>query len=465
MAKQTGKSNSKTVKSQFGNITVNMSALVREDKLDGKDYLVAPVILAKECVMNGLLYPGEQLAKSCAAWNGRISVVFHPTDENGTPICANQKEVIEKQTVGLLLNTVYDSETTKLKSELWLEKGKVAKVSPRLQELIDNGSNVEVSTGLFLDVNEQEGEFNGKKYHGIAVNYRPDHLALLPDGKGACSWDDGAGFPRTNAKSVHEIVQDALSERSACVTVNEMSHDELRTKLCGLLPASDENTWHYIRDVYDTNFIYEKSLSGSGMTLYKQAYAMDAKDEPSLVGEPIKVQIKIEYVPITNQETKKMDRKQVIDGLITNKLFEETDRAFLEALTDDQLKKVSATAEVKPATNADTTPAPAKTPAPEVKPVVNTETVPATNATEDEATRYGKILYKREKDRLITNVKSNPANAFTDDQLSKMDLETLENVSRLATPVDMTGAGGRPTGNAAAPTVEVLAAPTFATKQ
>ena len=40
--------------------------------------------------------------------------------------------------------------------------------------------------------------WNGKKYSAIAHNFAPDHLALLPDGGGACSWVDGAGMPRIN---------------------------------------------------------------------------------------------------------------------------------------------------------------------------------------------------------------------------------------------------------------------------
>jgi hypothetical protein len=40
--------------------------------------------------------------------------------------------------------------------------------------------------------------FNGVKYEGIARNLRPDHLAILPDDKGACSLEDGCGVNNTS---------------------------------------------------------------------------------------------------------------------------------------------------------------------------------------------------------------------------------------------------------------------------
>jgi len=456
---------SNTMKNQFGNLAVNMSALAKEDKLDGKDYLVFPVILAKECVMNGLLYPSEELSKTAVAWNGRVAVVFHPTDENGTPICANQKQVIENQTVGLLLNMAYETDTTKLKGELWLEKAKVPKVSSRLQELIDNGSNVDVSTGLYLDVIEKEGEFDGKKYRGIATNFRPDHLALLPDGKGACTWEEGAGFPRTNSMSTVEIIQSYLDQTA--VTVNEMSHDELRRGLCNLLPQNGDKSWCYLRDVYDGYFIYEQNEPGGCACLFKQGYAVDAKEELSLVGEPIEVIMKTEYEPVANKEQITMDRKKVIDGLITNKHFDETDRTFLDNLTDDQLKKVDTASQKK----ADTVETPKTNcqgqeadPAADHTPKTETEPKIEVNAMDADREQFGKVLYERERKQHISTIKTNESNSFSDEQLDVMPLAVLENIARLAAPINMQGAAGSPVANAKK-TMEVLETPSFDTKK
>ena len=49
------------------------------------------------------------------------------------------------------------------------------------------------------------GDWNGKAYVGIARNYRPDHLAILPDMKGACSIADGAGLCRNHERGLTTI--------------------------------------------------------------------------------------------------------------------------------------------------------------------------------------------------------------------------------------------------------------------
>ena len=64
---------------------------------------------------------------------------------------------------------------------------------------------MEVSTGLFTENVQANGVFGGKAYHAIATNYRPDHLAILPDQIGACSIEDGAGLLRVNVKNRDEM--------------------------------------------------------------------------------------------------------------------------------------------------------------------------------------------------------------------------------------------------------------------
>ena len=55
------------------------------------------------------------------------------------------------------------------------------------------GEMMEVSTGLFSEIEPKPGVFKGRHYKGVVRNLRPDHLAILPDSIGACSIADGAG--------------------------------------------------------------------------------------------------------------------------------------------------------------------------------------------------------------------------------------------------------------------------------
>lgn len=172
-----------------------MSALIKKDKLGGRDHFVVPTILITEGVHNNVLYTAEELAKFPQSWNGEPVVIWHP-ELNGKPVTANSPEIYEKQTVGKLYNCTFSD--GKLRGECWIDCEKVKEVSPEVVKMLQEEKPIEVSTGLFVEDEQKEGLWNGEKYLRIAHHFRPDHLALLPGGKGACSWDDGAGMPRLN---------------------------------------------------------------------------------------------------------------------------------------------------------------------------------------------------------------------------------------------------------------------------
>lgn len=186
---------------QFQRITANLTKAVRHDKIGDIEYLVVPTIMMVEGVHSGsggaLLYLKEELEKIPEIWNHKPVVVYHPF-KNGLPASACSADILNSRQVGILLNTTFAD--SKLKTEVWLDVKKTKKVDKRVLEAIENEDVMEVSTGLFTDNEAVEGEWNGEKYEAIARNYRPDHLALLPDQKGACSVEDGAGFLRLNSE-------------------------------------------------------------------------------------------------------------------------------------------------------------------------------------------------------------------------------------------------------------------------
>ena len=186
----------------FSSFTFNIKtdkAQTRYETLEGKQYLVVPCVMMTEGVHEGsmgpLFYPAEELSKVPAVWNGKPVVVYHP-QFNGMSISACDPVIFETQKIGQLFNTRW--EDGKLKTECWIDEEKAKQVDDRVIQAIENGQMMEVSTGLFTDNEQTEGEWNGEHFTGIARNYRPDHLAILPDLKGACSIEDGAGLLRNS---------------------------------------------------------------------------------------------------------------------------------------------------------------------------------------------------------------------------------------------------------------------------
>jgi len=183
----------------FQKITTNFVGVVRNDTMEGRDYLVAPMIMIVEGVHEGsngpLYYPADELSKTPAVWNHKPVVVYHP-QANGEGVSACDPDILTNRKVGVIMNTTFDA--GKLKAEAWLEIDRMNRVDERIAEAIEKNEAMELSTGLFTDNENTEGDWNGEHYDAIARNYRPDHLALLPDLKGACSIEDGAGFLRLN---------------------------------------------------------------------------------------------------------------------------------------------------------------------------------------------------------------------------------------------------------------------------
>lgn len=165
---------------------------VQKKKYKGREYYVAPVIMAKECVMNGIFYPSEELEKFPGAWDGRPVTLFHPKNADGDFISANDSETSEDIHFGFLRNTKYDDG---LRANSWLDIEHAKKVRPEVLEYYEGKKDrLEVSTGLWGDIIPVKGKHEEDHYDGIMTNIRPDHLALLPGGEGACNWETGCGL-------------------------------------------------------------------------------------------------------------------------------------------------------------------------------------------------------------------------------------------------------------------------------
>lgn len=196
-------------------VVVNFSGTLTRKKVQGRWYYVTNSVLIVPGVLPGsqgpLLYRPEDIALNYQSWNGMPIVVWHPTGDDNLPITARQPSVLDKFQIGY----VYNAEIRKdgaLVAETWFDEEltrqfdvhlpSAYRITPRLLA----GDSIELSTGLYTDnYPAPEGAvYNGKKgpiqYTHVARNYRPDHLAVLPDQVGACSVTDGCGVNIRNAK-------------------------------------------------------------------------------------------------------------------------------------------------------------------------------------------------------------------------------------------------------------------------
>ncbi len=186
-------------------LLANISGQVRRATFNGRDYLIAPATSITPGVLTGsrgaLYYPPDEIGKDVASWNGMPIVARHPLDGD-VPVSARNPGVLERQGIGTVFETAVAN--GKLQLELWFDIDATRRVDDRILRAIEAGRPVELSTGLYVDAvdapqgavhngTDRDGQSYERPYSHIARNYRPDHIAILMDEKGACSVADGCG--------------------------------------------------------------------------------------------------------------------------------------------------------------------------------------------------------------------------------------------------------------------------------
>lgn len=168
---------------------------VRSETHQNRPHIVVPVVMMVEgvhCGSHGAIFHSiDELGRFPGAWDGIPVAILHP-EEDGNPISANSPDIVDSQVVGRVYHTKVDE--NRLRAECWIDVERIAEFSPVTLQYIQKKKPLEISVGVFTDDEECSGTWNGEEYYAIARNHRPDHLALLPGGAGACSWEDGCGI-------------------------------------------------------------------------------------------------------------------------------------------------------------------------------------------------------------------------------------------------------------------------------
>lgn len=442
----------------YQRITLNVGgSKLRREELEGRMHLVVPAAILPPGVIEGsagaVYYPDEENAKSANSWNHKPIVVYHP-DKDGVPVSACDPVILNTRKIGILLKT---RNKKKLLTECWLDEEKTRSVDNRILNALNKGEKIEVSTGLEFDEFGGEGEFDGKKYRTTARNYRPDHLAVLPDKTGAYSVADGGGMWAWNEQAAYQpesrqlvfrkMIQEALRPMGFSATNNELSMSDISSQLCELLAAKlgePGKYWGgYVCEIYPDSkqVIYEDK----GYQKWMISYTLD-NDEVSLIGEPVAVERVTEYktadgsyvgnssgrLVLKEKETNPMafDKKTHVNTLIGHG-FDETDRVALEAMPDTALEKV------KPIVA--TPPVPTPTPTVPANNTIPTPPVPQTmeqyiaNAPPGvrEVLQDGIMAANAEKDKIVKAILAVPTNVINEKDLRASPLPNLRAIYAL----------------------------------
>ena len=174
---------------------------IRTEDLEGQTHFVVPMVMIREGVWSGsagpLLYTENVLRSSVDQWNGKPIVVYHPNMY--TSQTAGNPTIFNEQKIGVIFNARMKG--SRLTAEAWINLDRCFEVDQRVWNAVRQRQVMEVSTGLLSDEDPTSGIWQGQDYKATVTRIVPDHLAVLPDMRGACSIADGAGLVRNN----HEL--------------------------------------------------------------------------------------------------------------------------------------------------------------------------------------------------------------------------------------------------------------------
>lgn len=220
-----------------GQIRVNVSTqvnnkLIREEVVNGRTFIVVPSkTLPSNVIMNGGLYPEEEIAKSYKTLEGTPAPLGHPEHE-GEYISANDARAYLFNIGGFNKNV--ERKDGIVHVEKWIDKEHAQRMAPELIDAINHGDPIHTSTGLLCNRGDAP---RGADYDWVALNLDFDHDAILLGEVGAATPDQGVGM-MVNGKRMmvvnatldameserREFLSAALGDRRYLVDYNE---DEL----------------------------------------------------------------------------------------------------------------------------------------------------------------------------------------------------------------------------------------------
>lgn len=299
--------------------------------INGQEHYVirGAVPIVDDIVMNGGLYPAEEINNSYQTMEGKLMPLPHPMVD-GKYVSANDPRAINSYHVGAWAQNVSKS-GDQVVMDVYINKA-VAETKPdgkrlinRLDEMIagTNTDPIHLSTGLLTNKERKSGESKQKKYSWIARNMQFDHIAILLDEPGAGTPEEGVGM-FVNADGQEGEVETAslvdaanslkdglLNKVKFFLTHNsDASFDEIYQMLREAIRApSGSDVYRYVVTVWPDKFIFEE-----GNKLFQQKYLID-DSTVTLVGDPVEVVRKpTEYEIKTNGENDPM-KELIINAL------------------------------------------------------------------------------------------------------------------------------------------------------
>lgn len=189
-------------------VRANAAGAIRREKRNGRDVIIVPsATLPDNVVMNDVLYPADEIAKSFKGLERKPAPLGHPTI-NGKFVSASDPEGLNLGWIGAWNENVRQEANKAGVKRVLLDKVidvEVANQSvggKRVLAAVEQGEPIHTSNALYANFEAANGEV---PYKFIARNMEWDHDAILLDQPGAATPEQGVGMLVNSAGQAEEI--------------------------------------------------------------------------------------------------------------------------------------------------------------------------------------------------------------------------------------------------------------------
>lgn len=252
-----------TIRVNMRTAVVN-AAIRRERAPDGREVMIVPsATLPDNVIMNRVLYPADEIAKSYKSLENTPAPLGHPQID-GQLVNAADPRAINGYWIGAYnCNVRRENGRVLLDKVIDLDVANRSDGGRRVIDAVNAGAPIHTSTGLRLD--REPAPAGVTDYDWVARNMRFDHDAILLDEPGAASPEQGVGMLVNGQRMPvsHVNVADA-------VITAEASHDQRRNRAREAVNAARLG---WLVDMSDTHVVYEDNND----LLWSRSYTDDGQ--------------------------------------------------------------------------------------------------------------------------------------------------------------------------------------------
>lgn len=295
--------------------TVVNSDAIRRETIGGVEHIiVSSSTLPDDIVMNGGLYPADEIAISFESLELTLAPVEHPIVE-GKFLSANDPRAIHDFHAGAFNKNVRQDDGRvhidkfiNVAEALKTERGK--RLLDRINELEtnDNPRPIHTSVGVFLtpeELDEPRTNAAGQDFTWIARDMVFDHDAILLDNVGAAQPHQGVGMAVNQSGDEFEVNQFELDANQ------DQSVSDLHQAVTDALERSAFSI-SFIEELFPDHVIFK-----SGDNLFDVPFVVDEQGIATVVGIPLPVERNVTFTPKTNHQKGDIMKEMIVNALKT----------------------------------------------------------------------------------------------------------------------------------------------------